>query len=342
MRRIGDASQTPRRAGRAGRPYGLPARPRGLALITVLWVMVLLSLIAASFARTSRTEVNLARNLIDNAEAEALAEAGVYRAILGLIEADPARPWRVDGTAYAWSYGGAEVRLAVQDEGGKLDLNAAPQRLLVGLLRSAGLAEPEAAAMADRIADFRDGDDLTRVNGAEDPDYAEAGLAWGAKDAPFEAVAELQQVLGVSPELYARLAPALTLYAGRNPPFEPVAPPEVRAFYGVFEVLREQAGEAPGEEAALGEGPEPEAGEAPAPLAPAVAPGMAAARSRVPVYTIRAEARLAGGAVFAREAIVRLGREGRAPYRVLAWRQGPRRLFAGEGAQADPADGGGG
>ena len=34
---------------------------RGLALITVLWVLVLHSVIAASFTLTTRTEVNLTR-----------------------------------------------------------------------------------------------------------------------------------------------------------------------------------------------------------------------------------------------------------------------------------------
>ncbi len=44
-----------------------------MALVTVLWVLMLLALIAASFMRTTRTEINLTRNLIENAKAEALA-----------------------------------------------------------------------------------------------------------------------------------------------------------------------------------------------------------------------------------------------------------------------------
>ena len=45
---------------------------RGLALVTVLWVLILLSLIAASFTKTTRTEINV----IDNAKAESLADRG--------------------------------------------------------------------------------------------------------------------------------------------------------------------------------------------------------------------------------------------------------------------------
>ncbi len=67
---------------------------RGLALVTMCWVLVLLSLIAASFNRTTRTEINLTRNLIEAAEAEALANAGVYQAIYALLH-----PLKVRGRA---------------------------------------------------------------------------------------------------------------------------------------------------------------------------------------------------------------------------------------------------
>ena len=58
---------------------------RGLALVTVLWVLVLPSLIAASFTATTRTEINLTRNLIENVKAEALSDAGIHRAIYALL-----------------------------------------------------------------------------------------------------------------------------------------------------------------------------------------------------------------------------------------------------------------
>ncbi len=52
---------------------------RGIALVVVLWTLLLLSLIAAGFIAVTRTELRLARNALDNARAEALADAGVYR-----------------------------------------------------------------------------------------------------------------------------------------------------------------------------------------------------------------------------------------------------------------------
>jgi len=55
---------------------------RGIALVSVLWIAGLLAIMAASFVSASRTEARLARNLLENAKAEALADAGVHRAAL--------------------------------------------------------------------------------------------------------------------------------------------------------------------------------------------------------------------------------------------------------------------
>ena len=60
-------------------------------------------------------------------------------------------------------------------------------------------------------------------------------------------------------------------------------------------------------------------------------------RSRGRVYTIHAEGRSRGGAVFARQAVVRLGGGARG-FRIEAWKQGRRILFAEADADAGPDD----
>lgn len=193
---------------------------RGLALVAVLWVVAILALIAAVFMRETRTEIALTRNLEEDAQAEALAEAGVNRAILVLLGLDmgfdPTLPWRVDGTPFALEYGGGTMQVSIQDEGGKIDLNRAGDAVLQGLFISVGVAPEAAQHLADAIADFRDADDLGHVNGAEDTDYARAGLPYDAKDAPFAATEELLEVLGMTPEIYARVAPSITVYSPRR------------------------------------------------------------------------------------------------------------------------------
>ncbi len=57
----------------------------GIALVIVLWVIALLAVIAVSFTTATRSQGNLVRNLVENAKAEALADAGLYRAIFELL-----------------------------------------------------------------------------------------------------------------------------------------------------------------------------------------------------------------------------------------------------------------
>jgi general secretion pathway protein K len=190
---------------------------RGIALVAVLWVVAILALVAAVFMREARTEIALTRNLAEEAKAEALAEAGVSRAILVLLGLDETIPWRVDGTAFAFDYAGGTVRVSVQDEGGKIDLNRAGDAVLQGLFTSVGGVAPERAQhLVDAIADFRDADGLRHLNGAEDAEYARAGLPYDAKDAPFAAAEELLQVFGMTPEIYGRVAPYVTVYSPRR------------------------------------------------------------------------------------------------------------------------------
>jgi general secretion pathway protein K len=65
--------------------------------------------------------------------------------------------------------------------------------------KSVGFDPDQAESLADAIADFRDADNLKHLRGAEEPEYRAAGLAWGPKNAPFQTVEELQQVLGAQP-----------------------------------------------------------------------------------------------------------------------------------------------
>ena len=56
--------------------------------------------------------------------------------------------------------------------------------------------------------DWVDPDDLSQPNGAEIAEYKAAGLSYGPKNAPFDTVSELQQVLGMTYALYEKIEPA--------------------------------------------------------------------------------------------------------------------------------------
>ena len=309
--------------------FSNPARARGIALVIVLWGLVLLAVIAAAFTTETRTEVTLARNHLENAKAKALADAGVHAAMLGLHHREVEKRWRADGTVYSMASGEGEVAIVIADEAGKIDLNAAPDELIGGLFAAVGLEEVSAASLAAAIADFRDPDDETHLGGAEDGEYRAAGLAWGPKNKPFEAVEELHQVLGMTRQLYVLAAPGLTVHSRSKGVDVTVAPaivllalPGVDA-EAVAAFTEQRAG--PPAQGPLGTGQMAGAELGGARIT--TLPGLGrqyASRSRGRVFTVRAEARVRSGAVFVREAVIGMTRNIERPFAIHAWRRGKR------------------
>jgi general secretion pathway protein K len=192
---------------------------RGAALLLVMWLVLLLSGLVAGYAMAARIESMQGNGAARGLRAREAARAGIEYAVARMADPDPQRRWGADGRDYRWRFGDAAIELSVLDEAAKVDLNAAAPDLLARLFVELGEPRDAATRLAGAIVDWRDPDSLGQpAGGAEDPDYAAAGLAWGAKDAPFETVAEVEQVLGMRPALYVKAAPHLTLYTGAPMP----------------------------------------------------------------------------------------------------------------------------
>lgn len=291
------------------------SEPRsGFALVTVLWIVLILSLIAATLMASGRLGVMRTRHAVETTQARALADAAVERVVLDLLRAYLSGNLEPRPPSLTMSMDGGTVEVAVEDEDGKIDLNQADARLLAGLFAQAGLPAAEASAMADIIADYRDPDGLRRLNGAEDEDYHKLGLSAGAKDASFETVDELLQVIGVTPELFRMVAPALTVYSGRANIDPTIAPRQaLMALPGVDSRLADfLANFRPGRARSGASTPLPDLSAVQGMMTP----------SRRQVFTLRAVARTHGGSVFVRETVVRFAKDANRPYSTLAWRQG--------------------
>lgn len=294
-----------------------PTTEQGLALVIVLWVVALLGIVAASLAFSMRTETTLAQDLVAQAQARALAEAGVYRGILELYNPDRLRRWRGDGRPHRVRLAGVPITVSLQDEAGKIDLNSAQRGLLDALFRASGIEDERLNALLDAIEDWRDPDSLRRLNGAEDPEYQAAGRTHGAKDGAFNTVEELQQVLGVTARLFKRLRPALTVHSHSAGIDDRMAPPAVlrvlllsgedRDLEEVLARRREDAAE-PGQKAR-------------AALKPVI-DARFVERSNGVIYTVRAEARLPAQTRASVAATVKLIHRSGKPYTVLAWQEG--------------------
>ena len=225
-------------------------RTRGAALLLVMWLVLLLSTLVAGYAMAARIESLQGNGVARGLVAREAARAGIDYAASRMLANDPAQRWAADGRGYRFDFDGVQVLVEVRDEGAKVDLNQASADLLAGLFEALGEPQDSAIRLAGAVIDWRDPDSLLQVSGgAEDGDYQAAGLAWGAKDAAFDTVAELEQVLGMRPDVFTAAAPHLTVHGGRAMPDVRFADDIVLAAMGIEarpEVLDPDAPPPPG------------------------------------------------------------------------------------------------
>ena len=235
-------------------------------------------------------------------------DAAVVRAVLGISDLRPQSRWRVDGAHRAMIYRGIAIDVSAQDEIGRIDLNSASGSLIRQLLTSNGVDGDAAGALKERILSWRSATGLQMLSGGSNSDYRAAGLPYGPRHGPFQTVEELKLVLGMTPRLFARIRPALTVYSKRASFNSSVAPREaLMAIYPndparIDQILQAREG-APG--AVVGTGSVP--GQANS------APSAAGHAFSIVASTTN------GNRTFTRMAVVQLTGDDKRPYFVLAW-----------------------
>jgi general secretion pathway protein K len=306
----------------------------GFVIVIVIAAIGVLAMATAVFAKVTRGQVRASTIAVETARARALAAAGVNLAVLKLLQfrSNPGgkqRDFAIAGQAFGCRLGNDLLVTAAHDEGGKIDLNFASDRLLHALFMGLDLEPGRADALVDAILDFRDTDNIKRPKGAEEAEYRATGRP-GPKNSPFAAIEEVNQVLGFDAELLARLAPFITAHSGKDG-IDPVVAPRQ-----LIEALRRGDQPAAPSDTNLDNTFAERSSDLPA--------HFVAASTRS-IFSVRSEVVTGGGLRFALEAIVDLsalrprgsvGGQYAAPvYHVWRWRQVPSQpgaeLVNGEG-----------
>jgi len=187
---------------------------RGWALVSVLWVIAVLTLLLGAAQSLSYQGALREHRAVAAAIDDATLDAAVVRAALGITDSRVEQRWRVDGRPQRFWFDGRVFTITVQDERGRIDLNVADVSVLRQLLVAAGEPKERAGKLADRISDWRQATTgLAGLRQTSDADYAAAGLRYRPRHAPFETVDELKLVLGMSDSLFAKIRPAVTVYS---------------------------------------------------------------------------------------------------------------------------------
>ncbi|MFW5444081.1 MAG: general secretion pathway protein GspK [Methylococcaceae bacterium] len=288
----------------------------GFAMVIVIWVLSLLTIMAGSFALTMRRETTIVSAVKDNAMTLATAETGVTIAQQRLLESDENKRWQADGSVYQLQYEDAEIRVRLFLEQGKIDINKADEVLLTSMMSSTSLELDKQQALVNAIMDWRDNDDLVRIDGAEKQQYEEEGLSYQPANKPFQLIYELQLVLGMDANIYKELQELVTVYSTQAQVDLEVASKEVLTAVGdmepeeLEEYLQQRTDN---NQAQLSTATEPDAQN-----------GQKNSRSlEQGVYTIISEARLFGEVSSGIKVIMKKtsnGNEGN-PFQVLDWQQ---------------------
>lgn len=188
---------------------------KGAILIVVLWVILAISVLAVSFSASIRTEVDAARNVVEQKQCYYMARAGVEYAVYEILLAqsafagaqqalnqDPESIPPVMTGRLSLQLGGGTAEVELIEESGKINVNFAPDHLIFNLLIMVGVPEEQADVITDSIGDWKDPDDSVRPFGAEADFYLSLEPPYYPRNGPLAVPEELLMVQGVTPVIF--------------------------------------------------------------------------------------------------------------------------------------------
>jgi general secretion pathway protein K len=192
----------------------IASRERGYAMIAAIVGVAAFGFIAFEIMAQDRGVLAEVRGEGEQAQLVAACNAGLYMAISNLATTDLTQRWGIDGRSRIVPFGAMTLTITVEDERGKVPLNGIIEEEVRTLFAAAGATGTQLDQIADSFEDWQDSDNSARPNGAEAPAYA--SLGYKPRNAAFRTVGELRMIKGMTDGLYARVAPATTVFFGES------------------------------------------------------------------------------------------------------------------------------
>jgi general secretion pathway protein K len=196
-------------------------------LVTVLWLIALLSALAMAASITFRGFAGVVALDRDRVRAEALLTGGIEAAVHTINSLNEAPIYELETTI---NLATGSVRTHLSDEGGRIDIGKAPVEVVASLFRSVGLSARDADAVAQAIVGWRNPDDA--AGGTADRPQVPTGSAAArpqppagaptepAKQAnaalPFTDVRQLALIPGMVPQWVRAIEPLTTVYGNET------------------------------------------------------------------------------------------------------------------------------
>jgi general secretion pathway protein K len=201
---------------------------RGFALLSVMLVLALLAVVVTEFSVSARLESSMIRSYRDGVLATHLAEGAVQQALREILGPGTVVALDDDGSLSFYRtpdtgtgstvnvstkvarlprervpLGAGEFSYRISDEEARVNVNTASPDRIERLLTATGLDKQTRDIINDSLQDWKDADDLHRINGAESEDYyLKQPVPYRARNGALQDAAELLQIRGVTREIY--------------------------------------------------------------------------------------------------------------------------------------------
>lgn len=223
---------------------------RGVALLAALWLVVAIASVALQFSLEAHERRSLgiltSERGIQRAAAMgalALTQARLEQALrvaprgtnANIARLRASDPWLDVDSLYSGPVlvDSMVVDVQARDLGEKLNINQITEGEIQTFFSFLLGNYSKATQLAQSIMDFRDPDSLPRPSGAERDAYIKAELLALPTNASFREVEELQNVMGMTPEIYALASPYLTVRGSGAVNLNTAPVPVLRALPGM-------------------------------------------------------------------------------------------------------------
>jgi general secretion pathway protein K len=186
----------------------------GYAMLAAILGIAAFSYVGFEVIAENRGIVSEVQAENERAKLSAACDAGFALAVSALASKNKKQQWPIDGVARTVTFDDVALSITVEDERGKVPLNGVNEDQIRQLFAAAGVSGPRLDTLVDSFEDWLDPDNDRRPNGAEARDYQ--SLGYKPRNGGFHAVAELRLIRGMDDALYARVAPAVTVFFGES------------------------------------------------------------------------------------------------------------------------------
>lgn len=159
-----------------------------------------------SFTYMTRIETDSEVFFSEKIKNDFILEGAIHRAIVEIqyakLHPDEEGIWNLNGLLNRGKIGGEDFLVRIYPESTRLDLNRSSNVILKGLLKQLGVEEERIEVIVDSLLDWRDSDNLHRLNGAEDEYYSSLPRPYRCKNSNLEAVEELLLIRGMDKDIF--------------------------------------------------------------------------------------------------------------------------------------------